>query len=181
MRPLDLAELAEAVAINPDDDSLFDNEDRLFDPERLVAVLSGLVLVTDGNVRLAHFSVQEYLLSDRLRDSTAAEFYVSITQINLNLAHATLRYLQSPCIQEEQRTKTPPLIDYAAHHWSRKFDVAKQSIKRIWHNRSSHFSDARVLARCGSRLAWLTDLTFGSTWGAILDLMEKYRSICRSS
>lgn len=45
-RPLSVAELAEAIVINPRDDPVFDFEDRLFNPMQILRFLPGLVTIT---------------------------------------------------------------------------------------------------------------------------------------
>ncbi|KAL2813034.1 hypothetical protein BDW59DRAFT_35318 [Aspergillus cavernicola] len=76
-RPLTLAELINAHASNIDGDSEFTIEDRRLDVESLVDLCSGLLELTPGpenlttprnsqTVRIAHHSVQKYLLSNRI-------------------------------------------------------------------------------------------------------------------
>ncbi|KAJ4351397.1 uncharacterized protein N0V89_006739 [Didymosphaeria variabile] len=66
-RPLSLAELAEAIAIDPTKNQL-DDEEKLLDPHEILELCGSLVRVHGGKVVLAHFSVKEYLLSSRLTE-----------------------------------------------------------------------------------------------------------------
>ena len=85
-RPLLLEEVAEIVAINTEE-AQFNPEDRLSDPRDLLTICSSLVttvsVTTEGNygasneateLRLAHFSVKEYLISDRIRNGLAFQY-----------------------------------------------------------------------------------------------------------
>jgi hypothetical protein len=86
-RPLLLTELAEAIVINPRSDRPFDPEDRFPDPESVLEIFSSLVsilpndpqgaVIGRGRVTLAHFSVKEYLVSDRIREGPAQHFAIS--------------------------------------------------------------------------------------------------------
>ena len=100
-RVLTVEELAEAVSIETDSEGLFDPSNRLFEPNTICSVLSGLVSVVQSHtlpgsadVRLAHFSVQEYLVSDRLAKSRASHFHISFEISHIRLAAASLIYLQ---------------------------------------------------------------------------------------
>ncbi|KAF2493876.1 HET-domain-containing protein [Lophium mytilinum] len=65
-RPLRLEELAESIAIDPAKDR-FDAKERLLETEEVLALCGSLLRVdADGTVVLAHFSVKEYLLCNRL-------------------------------------------------------------------------------------------------------------------
>lgn len=69
IRPLHLIELATAATIDPHTDLPIHVDDHI-PPEWLFEILSGLVIMTeyrrDPAVGFAHFSVQEYLISDRI-------------------------------------------------------------------------------------------------------------------
>ena len=100
-RVLTVEELAEAVSIETDSEGLFDPSNRLFEPNTICSVLSGLVSIVQrhtpresADVRLAHFSVEEYLVSDRLAKSRASQFHISFEMSHIRLAAASLIYLQ---------------------------------------------------------------------------------------
>lgn len=100
-RVLTVEELAEAVSIETDSDGLFDPSNRLFEPKTICSVLSGLVSTVQSHtrggsadIRLAHFSVEEYLVSDRLAKSRASYFYIPFASSHIRLAAASLIYLQ---------------------------------------------------------------------------------------
>ena len=79
-RPLRIEELAEVLTVNTEfTPPLFDAEQRFLDPRDVLDICSSLVATTveisgkDGDereeilVQLAHFSVKEYLVSERIR------------------------------------------------------------------------------------------------------------------
>lgn len=100
-RVLTVEELAEAISIETDSEDSFNPSNRFFEPNSICNVLSGVVSLVQGNgwlgianVRLAHFSVEEYLVSDRLAKSRASQFHVPFRISNFKLATASLIYLQ---------------------------------------------------------------------------------------
>ena len=83
-RPLTLGELAETVAISVDDSPVFDPEERLRHPDLVLHTCSTLINLHGDDdkdpvervVRLAHYSVQEYLLSNSDHcDSRISRFF----------------------------------------------------------------------------------------------------------
>ena len=100
-RVLTIEELAEAISIDTDSEGLFDPSNRFFEPNTICSVLSGLVSIVQSHppgvsagVRLAHFSVEEYLVSDRLARSRASHFHITFESSHIRLAAASLIYLQ---------------------------------------------------------------------------------------
>lgn len=98
---LTVGELAEAISIEIDSKDPFDPANRLFEPSTICDVLSGLVSPIQSNqnvrlakIRLAHFSVEEYLVSDRLAESRASHFHIPFIISHIKLAAASLIYLQ---------------------------------------------------------------------------------------
>lgn len=109
-RPLELTELAEAVVINPEASPPFDPEGRFIDPQSVFQILSSLITVSSNEdqrdmldvrgvvhpvitVTLAHFSVMEYLISDRIQQGPAKHFAVSKSIANHFIAKCCLLYL----------------------------------------------------------------------------------------
>lgn len=130
-RPLLLAELAEAIVVRPLSHPPFDPEERFPDPESVLQILSSLVSVNDagrdrlsrmGTVTLAHFSVKEYLISDRIRKGPAQYFAISSHIAHYFIAECCLLYVLH---YANTATKTGslgnlaafPLITYASASW----------------------------------------------------------------
>lgn len=98
-QPLTIHELVEAIIINlEDEESPIGITDRIVDEEILLNILRGLASTSGGRVRLAHFSVQEYLTSDRLAGSPLSAFWVSPPDCEPKLLKACLRYMQTEAI-----------------------------------------------------------------------------------
>lgn len=99
-------EAAEIVAVDLDSVPQFDAERRLVDPDDTLSMCSALVNVqsietvgTNGitrkttTLRLTHFSIQEFLLSERIQSSSVSHWYIEKLSANLFLARACLAYL----------------------------------------------------------------------------------------
>ncbi|KAF8510540.1 ankyrin repeat-containing domain protein, partial [Gautieria morchelliformis] len=142
-RPISLQEAVEVLATDPDaeDGLLFDPRRRLWDPRNLVAICSSLVIVSaamkdssedtrflnnaDANereLRLAHVSVRDYLISEHLRTSDARLSYYHFNEhiADTFIAKTCLAYLMQ--FNEHHgvssiTTKTHPLSGYASRYW----------------------------------------------------------------
>lgn len=96
MAPMTLHQLAEAISIQPDDNKL-DPDGITTDPEDLVAMCRSLVVLDRSIhppvVRLAHFSVEEYLLSDYITHSSVACFHIDPSVVDLKIAQTCIQYI----------------------------------------------------------------------------------------
>jgi ankyrin repeat protein len=91
-------------------------------PERSGAMFDIEHLTSDTRVRLAHFSVKEYLESERMLESGAHQFYLESATGHRVLAQSCLTYLQyysASCEKtfKQQDLETFPLLRYAAKSW----------------------------------------------------------------
>ena len=158
-RPLRLEELAEIVAIDIDKTPRFDPERRWPNPQDILTICSSLVTLTtdlyDANeednssgfvkalqrhvfdmerasttyIRLAHFSVKEYLISDRIQHEIAARYSVREIESHGVLAEDCIAYLlqfDTPNSLTSKTLESSPLARYAAEHWT---DHARQAQK----------------------------------------------------
>ena len=147
-RPMHVREVAEAVIVESGT-SQIDEDDRLQRPEDLLDIGKSLFIQdhtrhpTKQFLELSHYSVKEYLLSERIKKGQAAVFAIDKTQAELENATCLLTYLgldvfeeawrvfdaettesadrQEVCLdaefltqQHEQRVKEFPLLLYAA-------------------------------------------------------------------
>ena len=151
LRPLSLDEVAEIVAFDVDSDDKFNCENRLAEPKDVLNMCSSLVINIETNsdddeevnmktdsdydeiiptastsrarvmVRLAHFSVKEYLVSDRIRTGSAAFFSIEeeasnarigATGLSCLLLHDEVSFLSSNEFWTEF-----PLARYSAEFW----------------------------------------------------------------
>ncbi|PPJ55408.1 hypothetical protein CBER1_02774 [Cercospora berteroae] len=147
-KPPSLNELAEITIIDWEEDGHVNTEDRAGFADAL-EILSGLIIVIgtggdhddpsemhdadrqedtsphiDGEtrIRLAHFSVQEYLESERIKQSNAHAFQFEKGREHKILTHSCLAYLTyySGCderLSQRRDLKTFPLLGYTANSW----------------------------------------------------------------
>jgi hypothetical protein len=90
--------------------------------ERDGAMFHSEHLTSDTRVRLAHFSVKEYLESERMLESGAHQFYLESATGHRALAQSCLKYLRYYSLSREktltkQDLETFPLLKYAAQSW----------------------------------------------------------------
>ncbi|KAK2747861.1 hypothetical protein FQN55_004738 [Onygenales sp. PD_40] len=133
-RPLFLSEVAEVVAV--DTDNGLDPGGVLEDPMDVMAICSTLVTITaprekrffqlkrkvvEETVVLVHYSVKEYLLSDRIQQGLASRFALKPIACEIFIAKGCLRYLlqlrDSVSCSAKQLIEKPKLAGYAAEFW----------------------------------------------------------------
>jgi hypothetical protein len=122
-RPLRVEELAEVLAFDFTGGIPKLNADwRWEDQEAAVlSACSSLVSVVSDNgsrvVQFAHFSVKEFLTSDRLASSTeeVSGFHVSLEPAHATLAQACLGVLLR--LEAKTYNTHAPLVQYAAENW----------------------------------------------------------------
>ncbi|KAN0133356.1 Ankyrin repeat-containing domain protein [Lactarius tabidus] len=129
IRPLRVEELAEVLAVQFDAgrDSEYSTEWRPGNAQQAVlSACSSLITIVnvDGSpvVQFAHFSVREFLTSDRLRISAAGEslsrYHVRLLSAHIVLARASLSVLLSlDAHVDKSAVEKRPLSLYAAQHW----------------------------------------------------------------
>ena len=128
IRPLRVDELAELFAIEFDEDA-GPNLKEGWRPENaedaVLSACSTLIAVIENEsskiVQFSHFSVKEYLTSDRLRTSeigNICHYHIHLIGAHSVLARACLtELLQLDETADKRRLKTFPLAFYAAQHW----------------------------------------------------------------
>lgn len=135
-------EIADAVLIDVEEQS-FDPEERTVDPLSLILELcSSLVTVTEapqdanlhlfswtrlygslGVVRFAHYSVKEYFISERNKQSALKGFYFDKVRSHQHITQALLLYILTVASSEEDARRPPydskniPLRIYASQYW----------------------------------------------------------------
>jgi ankyrin repeat protein len=146
MRPLRVEELAEILALDFDSDEeipKLNPEWRWEDEEEaLQAACSSLISIvdTDGSrvVQFSHFSVKEYLTSPRLEESSGdvSCYHIFLGPAHIILARACLGVLLRLDDGAEQestmKTRSLPLVKYAAKHWvdHGQFENVSSSIRK---------------------------------------------------
>jgi Heterokaryon incompatibility protein (HET) len=127
-RPLFIEELIEVCAINLEADPEFETEER-YKPSDILDVLPGLITINPPLkvaeqplykthvVTFSHFSVQEYLLGQRIVSSPASFYSLEIQFSNHFIAACCLAYLHC-CNSFELRKDDFPLRQYAWDYWA---------------------------------------------------------------
>jgi ankyrin repeat protein len=145
-RPLQIEEVAEVIAVDIKDDPRFDPGNRLREPRDILTICSSLVTTAasiietrGGNsyeieeLRLAHFSVKEYLISDRIRTGPAAQYTIE-ERAEEHIAQTCLIYLlyfRGPIVLTSNNVAEFRLASYAAEYWTQHARVAKKDTDRI--------------------------------------------------
>ena len=155
-RQMRIDEMVEVLAIDSTDNFCFSPEQRLPDPCDILTVCSTLVSVTAAatentskqttgsqELRLAHFSVKEYLISERLKKGLMHCYHITSFSANISIAQTWLTYLlhfERPDFLTAEFDHEFPLIKYAAEFWP-------------WHYRSiTNDGDRKVVDRLGCNL-----------------------------
>ncbi|MCJ1244822.1 hypothetical protein MMC30_002022 [Trapelia coarctata] len=139
-RPLTIRELAEAVLVNPRINPPFDPEDRFPQLDDILKILSTLVTTdrveqsshpfhrvmwkNDKNIRLAHFSAKEYLISERRKPAEISLFCPTVSDTQHFLAKNCLLYMtyhasaaRRSLSASERGLEEFPLLQYACQSW----------------------------------------------------------------
>ncbi|KAF9871286.1 hypothetical protein CkaCkLH20_11207 [Colletotrichum karsti] len=126
-RPLTVPELIDALAVDLSGTPKFDARRKLTDLDGLQEVCPGFIEIDLNKVtgsitvRLAHFSVQEYLESGRiLEDGLAAPFIIRRNHGHGTIASICLTLLVHPqlwCLSPDDARTEFPLAQYAAKEW----------------------------------------------------------------
>lgn len=129
-QPLSVEEVAEVVAIDVARNPAFDREEVLEDPLEALNICSSLVVITTNKlegrstpaqrtIALAHFSVQEYLVSDRIKQESAKQYSVQDVECHNVITEGCLKYLlqfQHPLSRDILEASA--LARYSAVFWS---------------------------------------------------------------
>ena len=138
-RPLTLKEVAEVAAIDVAREPAFNRDEVLVDPLEALKICSSLVTTVMNEsdnyesdddestiseldariVTLAHYSVQEYLISERIRRGPAKQYSMKETECHRAMTIGCLGYLnrfQQPLTHEIHQASV--LAEYSAQFWS---------------------------------------------------------------
>ncbi|KAL4867877.1 hypothetical protein BDV12DRAFT_186298 [Aspergillus spectabilis] len=129
-RPLTLEELIDAHAVDLEEPPHLDREGRSYDQDDIIDVCRGLIEVVamkgSGEqethvARITHFSVQEYLESNRVLHQKAKEFAVQKDRANIEMAQICLVYLLEPGLSNDPLDKARltkfRFAHFAAMYW----------------------------------------------------------------
>ncbi|KAF1977160.1 hypothetical protein BU23DRAFT_377125, partial [Bimuria novae-zelandiae CBS 107.79] len=118
-RPLTIDEVIEALAIDLEQKD-YDETQRIEDPEDIMTLCGSLTTYDHGYLKLAHYSVKEYLTSDRLLCMLQSTYFASNLNSDHSIAQYCLLYLRhfDHIHQEKTNLRTCfPLFDYCIKLW----------------------------------------------------------------
>ena len=100
MRPMLLDEVVEALAVNLNGDSGFMPEQRFPHLNDIRMICSTLINITASfnkhkklKLKLAHYSVKEYLISDRIKNTSVQRYHITPVPVSLFMTKTCLLYL----------------------------------------------------------------------------------------
>lgn len=124
-RPMTLAEIAEAVVVDMKETEL-DPEARFTHPSDVLSGCESLFILSGEFLGLAHYSIQEYLASDRIVQGPAGFFAIKREEAMADLSLRCLTYINYDVFNEgpaasadefEARLRNYPFLDYACNYW----------------------------------------------------------------
>ncbi|CAG9955408.1 unnamed protein product [Clonostachys rosea f. rosea IK726] len=146
-RPLELEEAVDLIAVDPLSQPVFTPENRMPIPEEIIQYCSSLVVlahksvqssqfITDTveqvtEIQLAHFSVKEYLLSDRLEPDLAEGLGEISAKANIvDICLSYLLTIHELCSPEEAR-KQYYLAEFSAQYWMKHAKDVESTYKAV--------------------------------------------------
>lgn len=117
MEPLTVDELAEIFIMHPYNAVVVDSTERFFATRDVLIYFSGLIVENQETVRLAHFSIKEYLVSSRIQQHLASTFSFSDIDAHLFIASSCFSYLSYMSASANESDKqTHPLKAYTSSY-----------------------------------------------------------------
>jgi ankyrin repeat domain-containing protein 50 len=173
---LTVPELIDGIAVDIHESACLDLRRRLQDEDDLREICPGLIDIgvkrdgetksnSDGDsdikgmtltLRIAHFSVQEYLESDRVRQQKAAAFAIESASAHAEIAQICLIYLLEPGLSSGKLDQTKleefPLAHFAASFWHHHYKNAAGTTSRLdglilkmfQHGQSSFYASVKL-------------------------------------
>ena len=142
-RPLTVNELIDAHAVDLGESPHLDRG-RLYETDDLVDICLGLIEIAatkDDNgqntltARIAHFSVQEYLQSDRILQQNSGRFAIRSAPANTEIAQICLVYLLEPILSSgapgKAKLREFPLAHFAAEYWYHHYASSEEGKLKI--------------------------------------------------
>ncbi|KFY28116.1 hypothetical protein V493_03088 [Pseudogymnoascus sp. VKM F-4281 (FW-2241)] len=165
-KPLLIEQLAEVVAINIERETAFDRNEVLEDPMDVLDICMSLVTVAEGIVTLAHYSVQEYLVSSRICQGGAAQYSIRSAACHGYIAKASIGYLLQyekgffdRFDSAESLLEEYTLALYSAEHWMRHTREAEED-----DNQLSYLAMKFMSTGEGAYLNWLRLYDVDEPW-----------------
>ena len=137
-RPLTVSELIDGTAVELGDNPRLNPDGRLLGEDDIRSACPGLIEVDaqpddeESTVRIAHFSVQEYLESERILQNKAVTFSVRRPEAHAEIASICLTYLLEPGLSRNSM-EVYPLALYAAKTWHEHFRDGDENMHHVSH------------------------------------------------
>ncbi|KAJ7266754.1 ankyrin repeat domain-containing protein [Mycena rebaudengoi] len=129
-QPLSVAELREAIAIEPGTKTL--DRDGLLDPDIFLSVCAGLVVINnaDGSVRFIHYTTQDYM--DRLQTTAGLDHKLDALMQEHALLDYSFRYCLVHATGQPELMLQDMILTFLAHtsRWLHRFWSFIQRIKQ---------------------------------------------------
>ena len=166
-RPLMLDELVEALLLSPSRQPAYNPENRLSDPYDIMQILPGLVSISTNTklskeeIRLAHFSVKEYLMSETIRHGPTSYFGTDLIAASQFLTEACLAYVLHYTTAKERINSAEdlnsfPLLYYACRYWYVHVKVIMDEGQLLSDSRAStNLLSMQLLESDSARRSWL--------------------------
>ena len=119
----------------------YDATQRIEDPEDIVTLCGALVVSQSGMLKLAHYSVKEYLTSNRLLSSPQFTYYVSSKDSHICITQTCLLYLrhydqrQRKALQSHPHALIPApcqsllLYPYSISVWAHHYELSGKPVE----------------------------------------------------
>ncbi|KAL1614670.1 hypothetical protein SLS54_009543 [Diplodia seriata] len=123
-RPLRLRELCQALAIEPEEDTL--DSEAMPDAMTLVDICAGLVTIDETSrvIRLVHYTTQDYFYRRRMTRFPDTQKYITSTCLSYLLLQDFRNGCSSSRKELNARRIQFPFLDYAASRWASHFHNA---------------------------------------------------------
>lgn len=137
-RPLTVPEVIEAVAVELGDAPTLNPHGRLLDGDEIFRLCPGFLELTASSysggttVRISHFSVQEYLESERMHP-TVANFKVRRPEAHAEIASICLTYLMDFKVSNDTNLTRYPLRNYSTTAWHQHYRDADNNLHQVEH------------------------------------------------
>ncbi|KAI1172750.1 ankyrin repeat-containing protein [Nemania sp. FL0916] len=178
-RPLTFLELSDAFAIETGENLGIKPERRLKHVDELQAFLPGFTSIEEHHetketyVRIAHFSIREYLESERIHDDEKAAFYkVQKEDANALMARICLSFVLDPhiaAIELRVASEQYPFAKYAINSWPDHFEKGsdKAGVGKL--------ITTLLLDRKGAFVNWVSCKETNASFGKAYDLTIQAR------
>lgn len=137
LKPVQVVWLSEIFTFRPENTLPPDGTEKLFRASDIMKYFSGLVVVADSIVRLAHFSIKEYLTSTQITGGPAAAFGFTEIDAHLHIARLCLAYhflhaedANYGYIKYKEQLKNKPeeLESYTSKQWAWHLEMVPSTL-----------------------------------------------------